>query len=206
MKNIDPQAAADALERTFRRIHHDQMVGIPILNDALKVQTLGFREYQGRIIGVLITPWMMSLVMLPGEDDDWSGLELGKKQPHKFPSKTLKFMVNEFDGIGKCQIHSLYSPMRDFATREHALAAARGFLETLMVDKVHSDEDPVDEELLGRIMRGEETPEADPGDYAGAGTTEIAASLDGGRPEINVRVEKKVSRRDLLRGSFLGDT
>ncbi|MEA3290743.1 MAG: [NiFe]-hydrogenase assembly chaperone HybE, partial [Pseudomonadota bacterium] len=197
----NPQTAADELERVFRQIHHEQMAGIPILNDAMKVQALGFREYQGRIIGVLITPWMMSLVMLPGEDDDWSGLELGKKQPHKFPSKTLKFMVNEFDGIGKCQTHSLYSPMRDFATQEHALAAARGFLETLIIDTVHPDEDPVDEELLGRIMRGEETSEADPGDYTSAGTTGIAVGPGGGRPEISVRVEKKMSRRDLLRGS-----
>jgi hypothetical protein len=38
--------------------------------------------------------------MLPGEKDKWSNLKMGKKQPHKFPSSTYKFMVNEIDGIG----------------------------------------------------------------------------------------------------------
>jgi [NiFe] hydrogenase assembly HybE family chaperone len=60
-----PQTAAEKLEQIFNKIHQEQMQGIPILNNMLKVQALGFQEYQGRIVGILITPWLMNLVMLP---------------------------------------------------------------------------------------------------------------------------------------------
>ncbi len=199
-----PQAAADALEQAFNKILNEQMTGIPILNTALKVQALGFQEYQNRVIGVLITPWLMNLVMLPGEDDDWHMLDLGKKQSHKFPSNTYKFMVNEIDGIGKCQAHSLFSPMNEFVNQDHALAAAQSFLDALMVVAGPTEEDLVDEELLGRIMRGEETPELNPDDFPVIDAAETTAAPVKEQPETKVRVEKGLSRRELLRGSFLG--
>jgi len=200
----NPQAAADLLEQAFNRILDEQMTGIPLLNNRLKVQTLGFQEHQGRIIGVLITPWLMNLVMLPGEDDDWNGLELGKKQPHKFPSNTYKFIVNEIEGIGKCQAHSLYSPMNEFVNQDHALAAAQGFLDTLMVETKPAEEDPVDQDLLGRILRGEEIPDVNLDHHAIIEATDVTTPVREAS-EKKVQVEKKISRRELLRGSFLKD-
>jgi [NiFe] hydrogenase assembly HybE family chaperone len=194
----DPRAVARDLERVFNGIHREQMQGIPILNPQLRVQALGFRLYQGRVVGILITPWLMNLLMLPGKDEDWSDLELGRKQPHVFPSGTFKFMVNEIDGIGKCQTHSLYSPMNEFINQDHALAAAQGFLDTLMVEREATEDDPVDQELLGRIMRGEEVPEVSLDDFAGIETTGTAVQAGEAR-----QIKTGVSRRDLLRGSFL---
>ncbi|MCP4040959.1 MAG: [NiFe]-hydrogenase assembly chaperone HybE [Gammaproteobacteria bacterium] len=202
---IDPQLAAETLELAFKRIHQEQMAGIPLLNPMLKVRTIGFQEFQGRIIGVLITPWLMNLVMLPGEADDWSEMDLGVKQYHRFPSNTYKFVANEIEGMGKCQTHSLYSPMNEFVNQDHALAAAQGFLDTLMVEVAQPAEGQVDEELLGRIMRGEEIPELDPGGLATPETMASVASPIRGTPEMKVRVEKKLSRRELLRGSFVSD-
>ncbi len=201
----DPQAVAGILEQTFERIHREEMQGIPILNPAIRVQALGVQEYQGRILGVLITPWLMNLVMLPREGEDWSGMELGHRQPHKFPSKTYKFMVNEIDGIGPCQTHSLYSPMREFAGHEQAASVAQAFLDTLMVETQPSEEDLVDEELLGRIMRGEQTAEVNLEEFVAIEPPETGAVPVRGQPDMKVRVEKKLSRRELLRGSFLGD-
>lgn len=199
----DPQAVAEILEITFNKIHQEKMQGIPILNTAIRVQALGFREYEGRILGVIITPWLMNVVMLPGEDDDWNGLKVGKKQLHKFPSNTYKFMVNEIDNIGICQTHSLYSPMQDFASHERAVKAAQGFLDTLMVETEPTEEDLVDEDLLGRILRGEEPPEVDLDDFAVIEAKETTATPVRGQSEMNVRVERKLSRRDLLRGNFI---
>ncbi|MCP4452488.1 MAG: [NiFe]-hydrogenase assembly chaperone HybE, partial [Planctomycetes bacterium] len=76
----DIQRVAASLERAFERIHQEQMRDIPILNPLLRVQTLGFQEYQGRVLGVLITPWLMNLVMLPAEADNWDEMRLGDKQ------------------------------------------------------------------------------------------------------------------------------
>ncbi len=200
----NPQAVAEFLEQTFECIHREAMQGIPILNPAIGVQALGFREYQGRVLGVLITPWLMNLVMLPGEGEDWSGMELGHKQPHRFPSKTFKFMVNEIDGIGPCQTHSLYSPMYVFASHEQAVNVAQAFLDTLMVEAELTEQDLVDEELLGRIMRGEEASEVELEGSAAMETMETGAAPVRGRSVMEVRVENKLSRRDLLRGSFPG--
>ncbi|MCP4487918.1 MAG: [NiFe]-hydrogenase assembly chaperone HybE [Gammaproteobacteria bacterium] len=174
----NPEQIATTIEKTFTKIHLQNMQGIPILNPAIEIQAVGFQHYRGRVLGVIITPWLMNVVILPAEDEDWSHIELGHKQPRKFPSKILKFMVNHIEGIGSCQTHSLYSPMRDFACHEQALNMALDFLETLMIEKELTEEDRVDEELLGRIMRGEE-------------------KFDEETPDAQLKVEKNISRRSL---------
>ncbi len=200
----EPTVASQRVQRVFSRIHEEQMAGIPVLNAALKVQTLGFQEYQGRVIGILITPWLMNLVMLPGEDDDWSDLDLGKKQRHRFPSGSYRFMVNEIDGMGKCQCHSLYSPMHEFVDQDHARAAAESFLDTLMVAPTEPPKEIVDEELLGRILRGEEESEVELDGF-------VPIEVSGGEKLVSkasspeCRVKSKLSRRELLRADFLGD-
>ncbi len=200
----NPQAIAELLEKTFNTIHQDQMQGIPILNTAIRVQAVGFQEYEGRMLGVIITPWLMNVVMLAGENDDWSHLEMGKKQLHEFPSKTYKFMVNEIAGFGKCQTHSLYSPMRDFVNHEQAVIAALAFLDAVMVETEPTEEDLVDEELLGRVMRGEETPEINLDDFAVIDSTEMSTASSERGADLKAQVEKRnLSRRDLLRGNFI---
>ena len=199
----DPQQAAEKIAQTFEHILQVQMQGIPLLNKMLRVETLGFQVYLGRVVGIVITPWLMNLVMLPGEDDHWDEMELGDKQPHQFPSRTYKFMVNEVEGIGKCQTYSLYSPMWEFVNQDHALAAAQSFLDTLMVERELTEEERVDEELLGRIMRGEEVPEVELDGFAASESIDDMAS--GEIPEPGQQVKCQLSRRDLLRGAILGD-
>lgn len=193
---INVQTIAKRLELEFERIHREQMQGIPILNTAISIQALGFHDYQGRILGVLITPWLMNVVMLPRADEDWSGMKLGQKQAHQFPARTYKFMVNEINDIGFCQTHSLYSPMHDFSSHEQALSVAQAFLDALMVEKYPAEEPLVDEELLGKVMRGEVTPETHFEDFATINKNQSSA-----RPD-EALAEKNISRRDLLHGKI----
>lgn len=193
----NPQVAAEFVAQAFDTIHREQMAGIPILNDRIQVQALGFQEYEGRMLGVVITPWLMTLIMLPSVEDDWDAMALCEKQSHPFPSNSYTFMVNEFNGIGRCQTYSLYSPMGEFANHEHAEAAAEAFLATLMVETESEDVDVVDEELLGKIMRGEELPTelalVDITDEEEAAPVKCQAEAMG---------HKTISRQDLLRGRF----
>ncbi len=198
----DPQTAAAQVQQAFEKIWHEQMAGIDILNPRLSVQTLGFQPYRNRVIGLVITPWLMALIMLPGEDDDWTELELGKKKPHRFPSGTRKFMVNEFDGIGVCQTHSLYSPMHEFESQDHALAAAQGVLDTLMVEGDPSMEEPAAHEPPACTRRGEATAEVRLEDFATIEPTQPVAPTACASPG-GTQSNKTLSRRDLLRGSFL---
>jgi hypothetical protein len=101
-------------------------------------------------------------------------------------------MVNEIEGIGICQTHSIYSPMHEFMNQDHAVAAATSFMQTLMVEVERPDQDPHDEELLGRILRGEEKVGSDIDDLA---TKEQ-------KPEaLESAPERLMTRRELLRGS-----
>ncbi len=191
----DLNALSQEIEAVFRRIEREQMQGIPLLNPALQVQTIGFQTYQGRTLGIVITPWMMSLMLLPAAGEDWSSLQLGDKQHHRLPSNEFRFMVNEIDGIGICQTHSLYSPMHEFMNQDHAVAAAESFMQTLMVAVEHPETDPHDEELLGRILRGEETPEVEMDGFALAEAKSQSTSdcpAAGDKPGL--------TRREFLRG------
>jgi len=223
---VDPQDAADTLLQTFEYILQENMQGIPILNTRLQVQTLGFQIFEDRIMGIVITPWLMNLVMLPNEYDDWDKLELGKKMPIKFPSSSYKFMVNEIDGIGKCKTHSMYSPMHEFSSQDHAVKVAQDFLNDLMVARDATVEELVDEDLLGRIMRGEEidvnldefaviepvTQLSAQSNTKIMKTDALSSSNDSmiNSPVSSVdtlktepKISQAMSRRDLLRGKFL---
>ena len=199
----NPQQVAEQLVETFNRIHLENMQGIPILNPAIGIEATGFQEYQGRILGVVITPWLMNVVLLPRDDEDWNGMELGHKQPHEFGSRIYKFMINEYEGIGVCQTHSLYSPMRNFTSHQQALSAAREFLDDLFNERKLSEEDRVDEELLGKVMRGEEVPEGNLDDFDEVQPYQPSGMANAvGQQATQVKVEKKISRRNLLRGNL----
>lgn len=89
----DPALAEQRVASVFERIHREQMAGLPLLNSALTVATIGFQSFRSRVIGIVSTPWMMSLMMLPGVDDQWQSLGLGEKQSHDFPAGTYRFLV-----------------------------------------------------------------------------------------------------------------
>lgn len=155
----------------------------------------------------------MNLIMLPNKEDDWSDLELGKKMPIKFPASSYKFMVNEIDGIGKCKTHSLYSPMREFNSQEQAVRVAQDFLNDLIVEREPTVEELVDEDLLGRIMRGEEI-DINLDEFAvieplkqsaQAESTLAIKAEDINSPGSTTvpKISQAMSRRDLIRGKFL---
>ena len=196
------QQISQTIEQSFTRIHEENMQGIPILNPQIRVQALGFQYWQDRILGVVITPWMMNLVLLPAEHEDWSQMELGHKQPHEFPSRSYKFMVNDIDGIGPCQTYSMCSPMRDFSTHQQAVQVAQDFLEDLMREGSLAEDDRVDEDLLGRVMRGEDTSDFDLSPFNEVPPMQ-ADSLTT-QDELKPLEGREISRRDLLRGHLTG--
>jgi [NiFe] hydrogenase assembly HybE family chaperone len=162
MTTSSSELFATRVANVFERIHREQMAGLPLLNDALSVKTLGFQQFEGRILGLLITPWMMSLLLFPGAQDDWETLALGSKQVIAFPSGSYRFLANRIDELSVCQMYSLHSPMHRFGSQAMAIAEATSFMDKLLVIPPEGvQHDPVDEELLGKILRGEKVPELD---------------------------------------------
>ena len=127
-----PDYLSQGLERTFRRILRERARHMPLINDDLQVEAVGFRPWQGHSLGVMVTPWFMGLMLIPREGDDWRGLRLGEKCIHAFPTGAYEFTVAEENDIGRYQVCTLFSSMARFADQATAVATAEAVLQGLI--------------------------------------------------------------------------
>lgn len=174
----------------FRRIHLERMRGLPLLNERLVVETVGFQPWQGRSLGVLITPWFMNLILLPSDEDRWQDLPIGAKMTHPFPSGDYEFILADESSIGRYQLCSLFSPMFDFADQAAAVATAEAVMEGLM-DERNLDHISMNEREIERRWRGE--PAVDEAEVEPPDTES---------PTLEQHFQRPLSRRELLRGAF----
>jgi len=191
-----PEHLTQGLEQLFDRVQRERMQGIPVLNPALRVQCVDFVAWGDHHLGVLITPWFMSLVLLPGEGETWADLSVGAKVEQLFPSGAYEFILGEEPGTGRYLMCSLFSPMFEFADQPAAVATAQAVMQGLMQTENHA---PVSmrEKEIERIWHGA-PQEGEP-----------AHEERQDAPTLTERLERPISRRDLLRGrltqSSLGD-
>ncbi len=117
----------------FERIAATRMAGLPVINPALAVAVPNMRAWRGDWVGVLVTPWAINLVVLPGAGGKFQPLEFGACQQWAFPSGDYEFLGLHEDGLGYFQSCSLMSPVFEFpaqdAAEAFALAALQGLLE-----------------------------------------------------------------------------
>lgn len=115
----------------FREIWHSKMRDVPMVNKLLTVEAVGWQMVNGRPLGILISPWFMNLVQLPGDDEDWSALVAGAKEILTFPSGDYEFIHNTREMIGGYKACSLFSPMGDFSSQMQAQEVARAVMVAL---------------------------------------------------------------------------
>jgi len=127
LRRDDP---APRLEAAFTRIWKTRMAGLPFLNDALRVEAVGFRPWQGEWLGALVTPWFLNLVLMPGEGE-WSGLPAGGERIVTLPAGGFRFISGHDEEIGEYHACSLFSPAQGFADHETARAVAAAALDAL---------------------------------------------------------------------------
>lgn len=121
------------MEAVFRRILHERMDGLPFLNLALEVEAVGFRPFQGNWLGVLISPWCMSFLILPGIDGAWQFLPETTREKWPFPAGEVNFVAAEEPGLGAYRQCSLFTSMQHFDAHVEARDAAHAALDTLFV-------------------------------------------------------------------------
>jgi [NiFe] hydrogenase assembly HybE family chaperone len=163
------------LEETYRKIHREHMLGLPILNPDLEVEAVDFVPFRGLWLGVLVTPWFMNLMLLSGTVI-CPVLAEGESQSWQFPGGTLKFYAGFEAEAGSCQVCSLVSPMREFANQEQARAAAQAVLNGLFTEIVSVKPEP---------------------------PVPVQTQPAGPLAEMRAAVAAPMSKRDFLRGSFL---
>ena len=130
------QPRIDQLTRVFDTIAQTRMHGMPVLNSALRVESVGFAlapvaeaATPPVLEGILITPWFMNLLRLPvvGVAD----VSVGTRQRYRFGAERFDFIAAYEPALGQFEVCSLFSPMFEFADHAAAVATAHEVLRTL---------------------------------------------------------------------------
>ena len=114
----------------FETIEREHMRGIPVVNSQLSVEAVGFAEFEGHWVGVLITPWFMNLVMLPGTDE-YQGSEQGAEVEYALPAGSYSFTVTHDDQLGTFMTAVLFRTVTDFPDQETTRDVAETVLKML---------------------------------------------------------------------------
>lgn len=122
----------DAVEAAFFRIEQTRMAGVPIRNPALRVEAVNFQRWQGHWLGVVITPWCMSVLLLPGRTEGWQTVAENQRRFVKFPAGDFVFLGNDEAELGHYQSCALFSPMDKFAAQADARAVAQASIGGLL--------------------------------------------------------------------------
>jgi [NiFe] hydrogenase assembly HybE family chaperone len=118
------------LQEHFEEIRVTHMRGLPILNPHMAVEVVAVRDFGEHRMCVLITPWFMNLVLLPG-NEEWSGVEQGESVSIELPRESLDFMVSHDDAIATFLSVVLFRTVTDFPDQDTAREVARQVMHEL---------------------------------------------------------------------------
>lgn len=183
------ESPALSLEQSFQHILTTRMQGLPIINENLQVQAIGFNRWEINWLGVLITPWFMNLVLIPLADQPWQQLTVGSKVPINLPAKTYTGLVNEIEPIGRYLTYSVHSPMFGFLDQAHAVEIAEQFLAEIMQTPTNSVS--AEQVELENYLNKQSLFDTKPPDSA-------SKAIDA----TSYALAQPIKRRDLLLGAF----
>jgi [NiFe] hydrogenase assembly HybE family chaperone len=129
MRNLD-HACARLLD-AYRAVAAGDMSALPGFNPALTLEAVGFRDWEGHGLGVLIAPWFMNLILLPGPDDDWTGIDPREGCEWKLPTELIVFHPCDLAGPGLHLTAPLFTDLSAFPDQDTARAVAREVMRQL---------------------------------------------------------------------------
>ncbi|MGM3159860.1 hydrogenase-2 assembly chaperone [Dickeya undicola] len=129
-KEIDWVAGHDQspvawLEAEFSRIAQQHMRLLPFYREGIPVQACGFTLFEQQWFGCLVTPWMLSLLVLPGPGQQWPRRKLSDRLALTLPCGDVKFVVSESDDGQQYLSCSLMSPLDPALDAGQALQLAQ---------------------------------------------------------------------------------
>ena len=142
------------LLNAYRGIGEQHMQELPIFNRRLEVEAVGFTQWEGRLLGVLITPWFMNLILLPGDQDDWSQVASGTSASWELPAGKYAFTMNPDKAIGVHQSLALFTTVTDFPDQQTARAVAQEIMDRILTNEGHQKIKPLESvaELPTRVL------------------------------------------------------
>ena len=127
------------LEDIFTAIHRERMEGIPLLNPRLRVRATGFRIWEGRWIGTLLTPWFLNLIALPATAEARLPLAEGQRRRLPLPSGDYQFVGGYEERLGPYLFCSLLSPVHQLGSQGEAERIAAEVMDLLLLPTVERD-------------------------------------------------------------------
>ncbi|MBL1256869.1 [NiFe]-hydrogenase assembly chaperone HybE [Methylocystis sp. Sn-Cys] len=126
---MDDDAArtiGETLAGLYAGVRAGPMRDVPICNDALDVEAIGFRAFGETAVGIVVTPWFMNLIVVP-EPPVASGASVRVA----VPAGDVECVSAQLDGFGAILACSLFSPMFEFSDMSAAREAAREAMKAL---------------------------------------------------------------------------
>ncbi|MCW8886771.1 MAG: [NiFe]-hydrogenase assembly chaperone HybE [Motiliproteus sp.] len=123
------------VQQHYQQIFDEKMKDLPIINSALFVQAMGFRDFNGQLLGVVITPWFMNLMLLPVELEGWRDHQTGEQHFEPFPAGDFHFTHGWDPKMGAYATCSLFSPMDEFPDQATAERTAVRAMEQLFIKR-----------------------------------------------------------------------
>ena len=114
----------------YRMVYEERFRGLPIVNPELDVEAVGFRKLAEHEFGVLITPWFMNLVLLPGTDR-WEDRAQGSVCKIELPGGKVDFTVSHDVELGTTLSAALFGTVTDFPDQAMARDVATETLRLL---------------------------------------------------------------------------
>ena len=123
-------ATIEELERYYEAVLSERMQDMPFVNPALEVEAIGFRDFDEHRLGVLLTPWFMNLVLVPGTDD-WNDAIPGSTCKWTLPEGTYEFNICRDEDLGVYMTAVLFRSVVDFPDQDSARSIAREIMQRL---------------------------------------------------------------------------
>lgn len=177
---------AGAVARAFARAA-ERLRGLPICNPALRVEVVGLRPWGGEWLGVVVSPWTVSLFLVPGGGGRLRPLGPDERQRWSFPLGEYEFLGAHDPELGAYQTCSLLSPPWELASHAEACAAAGAALDALLAPP-----------------QGGAGPGAEPGPARDGAAAGVEPGMRGGAAAAPRPGPRALSRRAFLAGGRRG--
>ena len=109
-----------------------EMQALPFFHHDIECFCPKFALFEGQWVGLVLTPWMISVVILPGPQQTWEARELGDKITVQLPYKALTFTVSGVETVPQYLSCSLHSPLDPNLTHEQAIQLTQDCLRMIL--------------------------------------------------------------------------